>query len=140
MRVIIILTLIIILILICINLANYKEFFYNDLTQKTVVNFDESFAMTAFEEGDDEIKLYKFNSTPISGAPNEAKLSGPEFGFYHEEIKRNKMDNAITTSNSVTYVDNSKMVPYLFVMIKRLVKQNAAIQTQLNQLASSIEM
>ena len=140
MRVIIILTLIIILILICINLANYKEFFYNDLTQKTVVNFDESFAMTAFEEGDDEIKLYKFNSTPISGAPNEAKLSGPEFGFYHEEIKRNKMDNAITTSNSVTYVDNSKMVPYLFVMIKRLAKQNAAIQTQLNQLASSIEM
>lgn len=140
MRVIIILTLIIILILCCINLANNKEFFYNDLIQKTVINFDESFAMTAFEEGDDEIKLYKFSMTPIMGAPNKAKLIGPELGFYHEEIKRNKMNDAISTSNSVSYVDNEKMVPYLFVMIKRLAKQNTAIQKQLNQLAASIKL
>jgi hypothetical protein len=138
MKAVIILTLIIILIIICVNLAN-KETFFNDLIQKEVVEFDESFAMTAFDEGNDTINVYKFSVTPILGSPRQAKLTGPELGFYHEEIIKNKMDSAVSTKNSVKYVDNSKMVPYLFAMIKRLVKQVTSLQTQINELATIVE-
>ena len=137
MRVVIILTILIILVILAHYLAKNKEnFFYNDLIQKEQIKFDETFAMTAFEEGDDELKIYKFSATPVSGSPNQANLVGPNIGFYHEEVSRNRMNDAIKTNDSVTYVDNSLMVPYLFQIVKRIAKQNANLQEQINQLAS----
>jgi hypothetical protein len=137
MRVVIILTILIILVILSYYLAKNKEtFFYNNLIQKEHIKFDETFAMTAFEEGNEEIKVYKYSVTPVMGSPRQAKLVGPVIGFDHKEVSRNRMNDAIKTKDSVTYVDNSLMVPYLFQIIKRIAKQTLTLQEQINQLAS----
>jgi hypothetical protein len=140
MKVVIILTLIILIVLLIFYLKHKEPFYFeNNLIQKKEIPFAETFAMTAFE-GDDEIKIYEFSATPIVGSPKQSVIQGPKMGFAHEEITRNQMDKAITTNNSIKYVDNTLMIPYLFQIIKGIVKQNTKIQQQLNQLAATIKI
>jgi hypothetical protein len=138
MKVVIILTLIILIVLLIFYLKHKEPFYFeNNLMQKKEIQFAETFAMTAFEGADE---IYEFSATPIVGSPKQSVLQGPTIGFSHEEITRNQMDKAITTNNSVKYVDNTLMIPYLFQIVKGLIKKNITMQTQLNQLAATIKI
>lgn len=140
MKLVIFLLLIIIIMFTYLIYKTRKlEKFYNDLVSSEKISIGEEFGFGMFE-GDNEMHIYNFTPTAIQGPAGVAAggtLSIPKIGFNIDQVRANGLENTITTTDNIEHVDNSLMVPYLFILIKRLVANVSNLQDQLIQLADS---
>ena len=115
------------------------EKFYNDLVTSEQISVGEEFGFGMFD-GQNEMHIYNFTPTPIqglAGASIKRTLPIPKIGFNIEQARANGLENTITTTDNIQHVDNSLMVPYLFLLIKGVVRNVANLQQQLIQIAQS---
>lgn len=140
MKLVIFLLLIIIIMFIYLIFKTRKlEKFYNNLVTSEKINIGDEFGFGMFE-GDSEMHIYNFTPTPIqgpAGASLNKTLPIPKIGFNIAQVRANGLENTIKTTDNIEHVDNSLMVPYLFVLIKKLVGTVNNLQDQLIQIAQS---
>lgn len=128
---------IIIVVFIVSRINNKKKEHFSGLYSYNLLDLREDHGTGMFE-GDNEVKVYNIDLTPIVGPAGAQQVdkrdeSIPTLGFKPEEVRQiPNFEKAIKKKNNIEFVDNSLMVPLLYHVLKRVTILFESLQNQIS--------